>query len=70
MQCCGRVQSNSIALNLEMINNNHDLDFKRHDLKQNVNSVSSWSQAERQFGKFIISSRNVNSVSSGSQAER
>jgi hypothetical protein len=32
VQCCGRVQSAPIALNLEMINNNHDLDFKGQDL--------------------------------------
>jgi hypothetical protein len=39
VQCCGRVQTNPIALNLEMINNNHDLDFKRQELKQNVTPV-------------------------------
>ena len=34
-KCCGRVHNTNIPLNLEMINNNHDQEFKRseNDLK-------------------------------------
>ena len=42
-KCCGRVHNANIPLNLEMINNNHEADFKRsdNDLKiQPVTAVS------------------------------
>lgn len=36
-KCCGRVHNANIPLNLEMINNNHEADFKRMNFGESLN---------------------------------
>eukprot|EP00092_Neocalanus_flemingeri_P023400 GFUD01025371.1.p1 GENE.GFUD01025371.1~~GFUD01025371.1.p1 ORF type:complete len:263 (+),score=42.52 GFUD01025371.1:352-1140(+) len=39
-KCCGRVHNTNIPLNLEMINNNHEADFKRSENDLKIHPVS------------------------------
>ena len=35
-RCCGRIHNSNLPLNLEMINNNHDQDFKNRCVSQTI----------------------------------
>ena len=47
-KCCGRVHNTNMPLNLELINNNHEGDFKRSDNDIKIQPVTAVSKTNNQ----------------------